>query len=291
MKEVGASFDFVDRKVAAALYDETLSKLTTFLGQKSSEGAAIKRAIKSGVAAVYDDPTAPNDLATNEAAKLIWKADLDQTRKRREFYRQGMEQAYDVIYDICSVSLQSTLRNTETFETISENSNALELLSLIHKVMLTQKERKNPTLARTEAREQVVSLRQNDMTVQKYHDVFVQSMEVLRLCGGDIGITRDAVMERLTTDGNANPNGNEILAMTTQMEQEDMAVMFILGADNRRYAILKQELLNDYSKGHDNYPTTLAKARMMLATRQDKTTVLGVRRTDPNNNNNNNNNS
>jgi hypothetical protein len=166
MKEVGASFDFVDRKVVAALYDETLSKLTTFLGQKSSEGAAIKRAIKSGVAAVYDDPTAPNDLATNEAAKLIWKADLDQTRKRREFYRQGMEQAYDVIYDICSVSLQSTLRNTETFETISENSNALELLSLIHKVMLTLKERKNPTLARTEAREQVVSLRQNDMTVQ-----------------------------------------------------------------------------------------------------------------------------
>jgi hypothetical protein len=136
----------------------------------------------------------------------------------------------------------------------------------------------------------VVSLRQNDMTVQKYHDVFVQSMEVLRLCGGDIGITRDAVNERLTADGIANPTGNQILAMTTQMEQEDMAVMFILGADNRCYAILKQELLNDYSKGHDNYLTTLAKARMMLATRQDKTTVLGVRRTDQNNNNTNNNN-
>jgi hypothetical protein len=82
---------------------------------------------------VYNDPTAPNDLATNEAAKLIWKADLDQTRKRRESYRQGMEQAYDIIYDICSVSLQSTLRNTETFETISEDSDALALLSLIHR--------------------------------------------------------------------------------------------------------------------------------------------------------------
>jgi hypothetical protein len=178
MKEVGASFDFVEKKVAAALYDETLSKLTTYLGQKTTEGAAIKRAIKNGAAVVYDDPIPPVDLATNEASTLIWKADLDLIRRRKELYRQGMEQAYDVIYDICSVSLQSTLRNTETFEAISGASDALALLELIHKVMLTQKERKNPTLARTEAREQVVSLHQNDMTVQKYHDVFVQSFEV-----------------------------------------------------------------------------------------------------------------
>jgi hypothetical protein len=60
MKEVGASFDFVDRKIAAALYDETMSKLTTYLGQKTTEGAAIKRAIKAGVAAVYNDPTPPS---------------------------------------------------------------------------------------------------------------------------------------------------------------------------------------------------------------------------------------
>ena len=94
---------------------------------------------------------------------------MDLSRKQRELYRHGMEQAYDVIYNICSVSLQSTLRNTETFEEISENSDALELLSLIHNVMLTP------------------------------------------------------------------------------MELEDMGVMIILGADNKRYSILKQELLNDYS--------------------------------------------
>jgi hypothetical protein len=76
--------------------------------------------------------------------------------------------------------------------------------------------------------------------------------------------------------------------MTTRMEQEDLAMMFILGADNKRYAILKQELQNDFSKGHDNYPTTLAKARMMLANRQDKATTFGTRRADSNNTSNNN---
>lgn len=123
------------------------------------------------------------------------------------------------------------------------------------------------------------------MPVQKYHHVFVQSSKVLRLCGGNLGIPSNAVTNQLTTEGNTNPTGAEILVMMKCMEQEDIAVMFINGADSKQYNILKQELLNDCSKGHINYPTTLAKAQMMLAMRQDKATYLGTRQHESNNTN------
>jgi hypothetical protein len=54
------------------------------------------------------------------------------------------------------------------------------------------------------------------------------------------------------------------------MEEECLGAMFIHRADDRRFAILKEELANNYIKGQDNYPKTLAKAQTMLANQPDK---------------------
>jgi ABC-type uncharacterized transport system ATPase subunit len=79
---------------------------------------------------------------------------------------------------VCSEMMQSKLENTAGFEVMDTNSDMLGLLNL-------KKERKNPALAMVEARVQAIRLKQFNMMVQKYHDVFIeQNMEVLGLCGG-----------------------------------------------------------------------------------------------------------
>jgi Reverse transcriptase (RNA-dependent DNA polymerase)/Zinc knuckle len=258
--KVGASFDFVDRRAG---------------------GADVKRAILEG-AITFTDPAAPADLATNKAAEIVWKIKLAGVEKRREQYRQNMASAYSTIIAICSESLQGTLENTAGFAQLRSTSDSLGLLEMIKRVMFTQKEKKHPALARTESRFAFVGLQQGDMSVQKYYDSFVQSMEVMRLCGGSLGITDDAARARLVTENNTNPTVDEVLDMMNTMEQEDYASMLIHGADNRRFALLKEELSNNFAMGMDNYPGTRADARTMLANRTDRAVQDMRRRGDRN---------
>jgi Zinc knuckle len=191
-----------------------------------------------------------------------------------------MASAYSTIIAICSESLQGTLENTARFAQLRPASNSLGLLEMIKRVMFTQKEKKHPALARTEARSSFIGLQQGEMPVQKYYDTFVQSMEVMRLCGGNLGITDDAARARLVVENNTNPSGDEILEMMNTMEQEDYASMLLYCADNHRFALLKEELSNNFAMGMDSYPATLAAARTMLANRSDKAVHDMRRRSD-----------
>jgi hypothetical protein len=86
-----------------------------------------------------------------------------------------MTSIFLIIYNICGDTLQTTLENTERYWQLYTNSNSLRLLEMIKEVMFTQKERKNLATALIEAQAQLIGLKQHDMSVQKYHDIFSQN--------------------------------------------------------------------------------------------------------------------
>jgi hypothetical protein len=131
------------------------------------------------------------------------------------------------------------LENNEGYRSIFNNSYSHCLLEMFKEVMFTQKERKNLATALVEAQLQLVGLKQYDLSVQKYHDVFVQNKEILHLSGGMISVTTEAIQARLADKGNAPPIGNYVAAMHIRMEEECLGAMFIHGADDQQYAILK----------------------------------------------------
>ncbi len=100
---------------------------------------------------------------------------------------------------------------------------------------------------------------------------FQNTVDVITQYGGSIGSDPGSVdgglnMRKLVREaGKANSFTPERLEQATESAtQKFLAVMFLMSIDRQHYDRLLEELENDFSRGHNDYPTTVTQAYNMV---------------------------
>jgi hypothetical protein len=70
-------------------------------------------------------------LPYDELQIFQWKDAFTQASKRKDYYDDGLDKAYVIIYNQCSPSLKNELEASDFFLPIRQGQNPIELLHLI----------------------------------------------------------------------------------------------------------------------------------------------------------------
>ena len=106
-----------------------------------------------------------------------------------------------------------------------------------------------------------------EITNTKYLEHFNNLIDIVEQHDGkfsyeQILIDKDEICDKITVANRTIENQEEALEHT---HQAYLGYALIFKSDNARYGKLKEELENDYTKGHDNYPISVADAFQMLS--------------------------
>lgn len=113
-----------------------------------------------------------------------------------------------------------------------------------------------------DAQKRLLSMRQDNMSCQEYLERFKVMVSVVEHCGGRLGYDESRVKSKMDA-------GYDRLKSESDVKDEYLAILFLLGADRSRYGRLLDELENAHSSGTDNYPGTLVEAYSMILHRKD----------------------
>ena len=205
---------------------------------------------------VPEIPT-PKDMSVeqkkSEAARLIWDRELTAYVKKVARRQENMNKAYMLIFGQCSEGIRAKLSSMNNYEEIEETYDLVGLLKGIQAVMYSYQGQQHRSHAVIEAQRRLYSLRQDNMSCQEYLDRFKIMVSVVEHCGGEIGYSLKELEVR-------EKAGGDILKIKTELREQYLATMFLLGSDRSRYGRMLDELENQYSQQQDSYPDTIVEA-------------------------------
>ena len=111
-----------------------------------------------------------------------------------------------------------------------------------------------------------------EMTNSQYLAQFKSLVSVIEQYDGTIGVHKGMVRLEVTKSAAdpSKPSPGEILKAEIVAKNKFLAVKFISAADKIRYGDLQTDLKNDFSKGHNSYPTDITTAYALLTTWQPR---------------------
>jgi hypothetical protein len=142
----------------------------------------------------------PEDLPDNATAKekRIHDKRIDKMIESEDRLKDTTSRAYAIVWGQCSKALREKVKAHKDYKTAYDKSSVIELLKVIKTEMFTFQTRKYGPQALHEAKKRFYMMRQDKhTTVQQYYESFVNTVEVIDHCGGDIGTDRSLVTEML----------------------------------------------------------------------------------------------
>jgi hypothetical protein len=190
---------------------------------------------------------------------------MDQER----FHPQG-EHAKGILshpWAQCTELLKSKLKQSGDWDQVSTVYDLLGLTRLIKSIVFKFDDQKFLPVSLHQAKQNFYIMRQGQMTNAEYLEKFNNLVDIASSYNGDI--LDPAVLEycRLKLHPGtviANQNIAEMLIVRQTASDLCLATAFILQCDRRRFGKLLEELENDFTKGHNNYPSDMVKAYQLL---------------------------
>jgi len=209
------------------------------------------------------EPTNPDP--TNPIAFELWKLEIKEYRTKAQEYNNFRASLYSLVLGQCSEALEDRLRSHQNFPATDQDG--IALMMIIKTLLHTFEERQKLADALAEIKEKFYSFRQGRyMSLQRYHELFLAQVEVLREVG--VSIADNALIEAI-----ANSNGRRVPNKKDQADAQEqaLAIRFIRGT-NPQYSGYLTHLRNSFLDGNDNYPVTLHAAYNILQRRESEQT-------------------
>ena len=169
----------------------------------------------------------------------------------------------------CSQSVKLKLEATAGYEKAKAGSDCLWVLTTLKNICHHFKHTKNRFVALVNAKAAIFNCRQApEQSTTDYFESFKELVSVLESYGGKLHDPEEATPTSANIENLANKAKKESF-----MRHRYCAILFLRNADKQRFEQLRTELSNDFSKGRDEYPTSLTDAHQLLLTynRKDRT--------------------
>jgi hypothetical protein len=158
----------------------------------------------------------------------------------------------------CSQSVINKIEATSGFAKAKATFDCKWLLTTIKNVCHNFEHTDNRLVALVKVKAEIFQYRQGgNQSTHDYHDAFNEQLAILESYGGKLHDPIDAAPPKLAAKLAALSNAKEKDAL---MRDHYAAALFLRNADHARYEPLREELKNDFTKGQDEYPTSVTAA-------------------------------
>ena len=251
-KLAGHIFDCSDYRQADTFVN-THKRIADYVGAEYREGGDIRSSLiheaKIQIPIPLNPPVADpaNPTSDEQVAKMIFKGELDTYVKRKSILNQNIQKTYALVIGQCTDLLQSKLKQQTKWLSISQDQDAIALLSLIKTITFRFEDQKFLPLALYQAKTSLYSLRQGNMTNHEYLQRFQTLVDVAMSYHGQLydQAILDIVTERMHPDTEYSALTKE-QTETVQTASSDLylTTMFIHQSDRRRYGKRFGELVH-----------------------------------------------
>jgi len=188
---------------------------------------------------------------------------------------------YALILVHCPPDLEEILKTMSPWPTVRDGRDAIGLLNMVRDVAHDQTEAKQTVMGFVESTMELFVFQQGDATDDKYSLLFNAHVDSIRAHGGrpwhhpklatihSEKIALAILADEGDPDTISDKRFNEIDAIADkqagqEVDDEFLACLFILCADNKRYKGLKLALSNQFVFGTDDYPKNQTQALALL---------------------------
>lgn len=214
-------------------------------------------------------PTAPPGQM-DDIDKMILQQEVIDFVKRRKLYYENRDKIFTITWGQCSEALQAKLKGTKAFRTYNPIKCPISLLKDIKQVSLKFENVTFKAFAIYDAKMALAGFFQSKHdTLHEYYMKFKDLIDAMEHYGAEIGTDLGLVRDAAERDGKKDadqmthtyPDYEKYKAIS---REQYLAVCFLKGADRAKYGSLVLELENDYTKGTNHIPTTVADAYELL---------------------------
>jgi Reverse transcriptase (RNA-dependent DNA polymerase) len=223
-----------------------------------------------------------NRVTRDHRLYIAWKFECENHNSRKVALATNQHKLFTVILLQCSQSVKSKVESTTGYETAKSDHNCQWLITTLKNICHKFEHTENRFVALVNAKAAIFNYRQGqNQTTTDYYESFKELLSVLESYGGRLHDPEDAAPD------SASVNFFELSVdeRNTFMRDRYSATLFLRNSDNHRYEQLKSELSNDFSKGRDEYPTTLTDAHQLLLRYKGASKKMPSTNTPRNNNN------
>ena len=219
------------------------------------------------------EPPLPDDDA-DELAVERWKLRIHRIDERRAMRDEVTRQVFAIVKGQCSPTVVDRIEASHDWNTIHQQHDLIELLTLIRRSLYTGATTRNPVHALRNAYSRYRSFRQGTrMSCSDYLSKFKALVTTVQQLGGELGMEASRVREQLNNDETVmdanNPTEEEEMRARNAAREAFLTVDFLAKSDMKRFSTLLAELKNSSTRGADGYPVTLASSFDMVVTYRD----------------------
>ena len=252
-------------------YVKSMKAVVNYIGQEFSNPRDIQTTVEDSQIYVIPMPTEPPGYGTDAADKtqsLIFEKKIARYIIREETLQDNLAKTFSLIWGQCTDSLKAKLESVPDWKRIHREKDALTLIKEVKNIIYKFEDQSYPMHSLFRANETVYLIKQReDESNVRYYERFCNMIEAAEQYGASFGIdkvcylTDDTYKSLSDTAKKQEENIKEAQART---RERYLAYAFIYRLDYNRYQGMKKELMNDYAKGKDNYPTTVLDAYNLI---------------------------
>jgi hypothetical protein len=161
---------------------------------------------------------------------------------------------YALIYGQCTQILQDKMKQDKNWATVSVAYKLLQLYKLIKQVILKQTEEQYPVAALWEQLSNVANAKQGNSTNNEWYDWFNTKVKVAESVG--VSFNFEKIWEYCAMEAHEaaytllRPDKQEAVRVSAR---ERFLSYALIKTSNSKHDKIKDDLLDDYTKGSDNY--------------------------------------
>jgi hypothetical protein len=267
------TFDAGNAKFAAK-FQKLLEGIAIHIQREYKGGPDIAKGIRDLVLPTFTPPTYPltedSPPAVDEGKKYMWQQQAQATEKRKNLLKGNTKRAYALVIAQSLPDLISKVETLDKYGQADANQDVVQLLRIIRGYCCRFNDHQHSTWALMNAKHRVEVFYQNyDMETTDYFKHFQVLVGVVETYGGAYGRKPGLIRAQLMKQGVKGvdldaPDPKELEAVEAKCREEYPSSMALLGADQSRYAKLKDDLANDMTKGVDNFPKTIVETMRLM---------------------------
>jgi hypothetical protein len=270
----------------AGQFVRTLEEIATYCQKEYSKGGGdIGTAIRTlqnpvlalppqpGTPAIPADPGDPNAVPPIPARAAVpaipptpielfmWQESYKTANERICQFTGNCERAWALVWGQCSQELKNKVKAAPGYATAWANHDVVALLLIIRGFCCSFEDERQGTWALQQAKKKAFCFIQCDgVSNTDYYDEFIAIVKGVESYGGEWGQEPGLIrlkLEGMTGVDPDNPTPAELDDAKAAAREDFLAMMLLSGANNNRFWKLREDLANDYTKGRDNYPSTV----------------------------------
>ena len=241
---------------AAEKFIRTTEKLAEYVrGEYSSDMSYL---IQFGTEPEFKMPEAPKvmkDQPVDEIAMVRYKTEYTFYLTQQETYKKHKAGVFGVILGQCHAEVKDALYRDPEYADIAVKNDVVKLLEKLRKLSHDCAEAQDPVWSAVLVLRRLLSCQQQQDSVMQYTQRFKSLAKVVEAQWGSFYPVKLA----------ASNKADDI----AKCSEKTLVMIYLHNACNKRYASLKESLINNYIHGSNQYPSTLEAADNLLSNYQD----------------------